>query len=110
MGILTNTQNLEREKERRRKILVWKTIESYQEDEELKEEKNKEESLMKKDTIISTNVDRPSFLIPQEITPDDCKIENEGIQILNVNIEEKKEEIINNDEEEDDNFIVDLSI
>ena len=109
MGILTNTQNLEKEKERKKKILVWKTIESFQEDElTSEEEENPKENLMKDDTIITRYMERPSFMVPQDITPDDCKIENEGNIMLNVNSEEKKGENIN--EEEDKYFVVDLSV
>ena len=37
MGIISNTENLEKEKERRKKKLVWKTVESFQEDDLSKE-------------------------------------------------------------------------
>ena len=111
MGILANTQNIEKEKERKRKKLVWKTIESFQEDEELKEEEvNPLESIGKSETIITTAGDRPSFLVPQDITPDDCKIENEGMQMLKVNPEEKKEEQKTPEEEDEENVVVDLTI
>ena len=111
MGIMNNSQCLENEKERKRKKLVWKTIESFQEDEEIKEEKiNPKDSFAISDNLISTNTYRegPSFLIPHDITPEDCKIENEGGQLLQVNTKEKKEEKI--DDPEDDNLVVDLNV
>ena len=108
MGILANTQNLEKEKERRKKKLVWKTIESFQEDDIKNEGDNKIKSSITRETIINTNLDT-SFMAPQNITPDDCKIENEGSQMLKINPQEKKEEKIDIIEE-DDLFEVDLSV
>ena len=95
MGILTNTQNLEKEKERRKKKLVWKTIESFQEDEDINKEEDIKikESLISRETLINTNLDT-SFMAPQDITPDDCKIENEGSQMLKITPQDKKEEKI----------------
>ena len=58
------------------------------------------------ETIISTSMERPSFLIPSEITEDDCKIEDEGSQNINVNSSDKKDE---SKTEEEDEFIVDPS-
>ena len=110
MGILTNTQNLEKEKERRKKKLVWKTIESFQEDEDINKEEDIKikESLISRETLINTNLDT-SFMAPQDITPDDCKIENEGSQMLKITPQDKKEEKIDKIEE-DDIFVVDLSV
>ena len=108
MGILANTQNLEKEKERRKKKLVWKTIESFQEDDIKNEGDNKIKSSITRETIINTNLDT-SFMAPQNITQDDCKIENEGSQMLKINPQEKKEEKIDIIEE-DDLFEVDLSV
>ena len=108
MGILANNQNLEKEKDRRKKKLVWKTIESFQEDDIKNEEDNKIKSSISRETIINTNLDT-SFMAPQNITPDDCKIENEGSQMLKINPQEKKEEKIDVIEE-DDLFEVDLSV
>ena len=108
MGILRNSINIDLEKERKRKKLVWKTIESFQEDEDLKEEDdNQDMKFGRSETIISTSMERPSFLIPSEITDDDCKIEDEGSQNINVNSSDKKDE--SKTEEEEDEFIVDPS-
>ena len=104
LGVFKNTNNLELEKERRKKKLVWKTIESFQEEEIGNDSIDVDDIIMKQDTIISTRMNRLSFMIPQEITPDDCKIENEGGQTIQISSSEKKEEIIN----EDDDFVVDL--
>ena len=105
---MNNTQNLEKEKERRKKKLVWKTIESFQEDDIKNEGDNKIKSSITRETIINTNLDT-SFMAPQNITQDDCKIENEGSQMLKINPQEKKEEKIDTIEE-DDLFEVDLSV
>ena len=112
MGILKNSANIEIEKERRRKKLVWKTIESFQEDEDLKGDidTKEENKLLKTDTIISTSMERPSFLIPMEISPDDCKIEDEGSQNITVGAPEKKDAPSTSmAEDDDDDFIVDLT-
>ena len=112
MGILKNSANIEIEKERRRKKLVWKTIESFQEDEDLKGDidTKEENKLLKTDTIISTSMERPSFLIPMEISPDDCKIEDEGSQNITVGAPEKKDAPSTSVAEDDeDDFIVDLT-
>ena len=77
----------------------------------MKEDDNKKEEnkLIKTDTIISTSMERASFLIPMEITPDDCKIEDEGSQNINVTPEKKEELSVSMAEDEEDDFIVDLS-
>ena len=112
MGILKNSANIEIDKERRRKKLVWKTIESFQEDEDLKGDidTKEENKLLKTDTIISTSMERPSFLIPMEISPDDCKIEDEGSQNITVGAPEKTDAPSTSmAEDDDDDFIVDLT-
>ena len=110
MGILTNTENIEKEKERRKKKLVWKTVESFQEDDLSKENEQSDDAFIRQDTILASDAERPSFMVPQEITPDDCKIENEGNQLINTNSDDKKSEKINNNEEDDDFFVVDLTL
>ena len=109
MGILQNTSSLEIEKERRKKKLVWKTIESVEEEDDKKEaDKNDANKLIKTETLIN-NVDRPSFMVPQEITPDDCKIENEGSQTIKINDDKSTEKDATQNEEEEETFVVDLT-
>ena len=110
MGIITNAENLEKEKERRKKKLVWKTVESFQEDDLSKDNDKDEDAFVRQETILTSDAERPSFMVPQEITPDDCKIENEGNQMINVNSDDKKSEKTDNKEEEDDFFVVDLTL
>ena len=58
MGMLNNNVSLDIERNKRRQKLIWKTIESFQNNEEIKEEEiNKEEPYMKQD-IISTNIEK----------------------------------------------------
>ena len=109
MGIITNAENLEKEKERRKKKLVWKTVESFQEDDLSKDNDKDEDAFVRQETILTSDAERPSFMVPQEITPDDCKIENEGNQMINVNSDDKKSEKTDN-KEEDDFFVVDLTL
>ena len=108
MGMLNNNVSLDIERNKRRQKLIWKTIESFQNNEEIKEEEmNKEEPYMKQD-IISTNIERPSFLVPMEITENDCKIETERNKLLNTTSEEQSESEPSASAIEDDDFVVDL--
>ena len=105
LGIIENSYKLQKEKEKKKKTLVWKTIESFQEDEDKEEDKNENE-FNGRETFLQTDIERPSFLIPQNFSEEDCKIENEGNQQMIKIKEEKKEDTGQNEEE--DNLIVDL--
>ena len=110
MGMLTNTENIEIEKEMIRKKLIWKTIESFQEDEIIKNElinNNNEEDFIKQDNLLSTSMNNLSFMEAKEISSEDCKIENEGIQTIKVISEEKDTEPLLNDI--DENIYVDIT-
>ena len=72
---------------------------------------NSDNSYNGRETFLPTDIERPSFLIPANFSEEDCKIENEGNQLINTNSDDKKnEKINNNEEEEDDFFVVDLTL
>ena len=48
-------------------------------------------------------------MVPQEITPDDCKIENEGSQTIKINDDKSTEKDATQNEEEEETFVVDLT-
>ena len=107
LGLLDNSNKLERERDRRRKTLKWKTVESFQE-EEAKSEENDNNNFNGRDTFLPTDIERPSFLIPANFSEEDCKIENEGNQqMIKVTKEEKKSKNEGQNEDEE-NLDVDL--
>ena len=108
MGILENSAKLEKEKERRRKTLAWKTVESFVEEVAESGETSENNNYNGRDTILPTDIERPSFLIPQNFSEEDCKFENEGIQQMFTTDNEKgkQENLVQN--EDDENLEVNL--
>ena len=108
VGVYENTLNLQKEKEAKKKKLVWKTIESYKEDEQggdegVKAIKAERNSRLSRD--IGSYNNRLSFLEPQAVGEEDTKIEDEGNQMVKANITEGS--IIS--EQDDEAIEIDLS-
>ena len=107
MGVYENSLIIEKEKERKKRRLVWKTIESFNE-----EDGNKSEgggTFLKKGTdILNRNYlsSRLSCLLPQEVGENDTQVEEEGNAIVKV---AKEDKILENAEENDDDIEVDLT-
>ena len=108
IGAYENRLNIEKEKENKKKRLIWKTIESYKE-EDVKNSLNNKNDLAKEDNIeerISNN-NRLSSLLPQEVTEEDIKIEDENNAILKT--ANKLEEKDITEDEEDEILEIDLN-
>ena len=107
LGIYENTLNLEKQKEAKKKKLVWKTIESYKEDEEGEDEGIKAIKA-ERNTRFSRQAgsfsNRLSCLDPQVVGEEDTKLEDEGNQMIKVI---KEESVIS--EQDDETLEVDLS-
>ena len=108
IGVYENNLILQKEKERKKKKLVWKTIESYKEEEDSTEEGSIKLKAGKSQfqNRISVN-NRITELLPQEVGEEDTKIEDEGNTIVK-NAKDKSETDLNI-EQEDENLEVDLS-
>ena len=107
-GMYESNLLLEKEKERKKKKLVWKTIESYKEDEDNREEGSIRLKTGKTIYQYRTSIDnRMSVLIPQEVGEEDLKIEEEGNAIIKTTKDKSESEISQDLEEE--NLEVDLS-
>ena len=107
MGIYENTLNLQKEKEAKKKKLVWKTIESYKEDEEGEDEgikaiKTERNTRFSRQAGSFSN--RLSCLDPQIVGEEDTKLEDEGNQMVKAI---KEESVIS--EQDDEALEVDLS-
>ena len=107
LGVYENTLNLEKQKEAKKKKLVWKTIESYKEDEEGEDEGIKAIKA-ERNTRFSRQAgsfsNRLSCLDPQVVGEEDTKLEDEGNQMIKVI---KEESVIS--EQDDETLEVDLS-
>ena len=107
VGLYENTINLEKEKEAKKKKLVWKTIESYKE-EEGGEDEGIKQIKAERNTRFSRQVgsfsNRLSCLEPQVVGEDDLKVEDEGNQMIKVI---KEESVIS--EQDDEALEIDLS-
>ena len=109
LNIYDNNILMEREKENIKKKLVWKTIESFKEEED--ENLTKEEKALN-DLRNNEILSRPtfnanlSFMVPQEVTEDDI-----GEEDVNNLIKSKNEKNTKNKEEEEleENIEIDLS-
>ena len=107
LGVYENTLNLEKQKEAKKKKLVWKTIESYKEDEDGEDEGIKAIKA-ERNTRFSRQAgsfsNRLSCLDPQVVGEEDTKLEDEGNQMIKVI---KEESVIS--EQDDETLEVDLS-
>ena len=107
LGVYENTLNLEKQKEAKKKKLVWKTIESYKEDEEGEDEGIKAIKA-ERNTRFSRQAgsfsNRLSCLDPQVVGEEDTKLEDEGNQMIKVI---KEESVIS--EQDDETLEGDLS-
>jgi len=102
IGAFENYQNIQKEKEQKRKRLVWKTIESFKDDDEAENNNgrlNGYENRMSFDH-------RLSVLLPQDMTDDDLKIEDEKGGMIKV-VKEVKDLT---EDEEDENLEIDLDL
>ena len=105
IGAYENRLNIEKEKERIKKKLVWKTIESYQEEDKSIDTSDK--LLFEKNDTNRISIDnRLSCLLPQEITEEDLKIEDESNAIVKTT--KKNEEKDLTEDEEDEILEIDL--
>ena len=102
MGVYENSLNIEKEKERKKRRLVWKTIESFNEEDIAGGEKPFNNG--KFDGRTSFN-NRLSCLVPQEVGEEDVKIEEEGNAMVKV----IKEDKVLTEDEEDETLEIDLS-
>ena len=107
IGVYENGLMIEKEKERKKKKLVWKTIESYKDEGDEKLNKlihsNQERENSLKNIRQSTN--RLSCLEPQEVGEEALKLEDEGNATIKVEKEDNK--VINENQEED---LIDLDL
>ena len=102
IGAYENFLNIQKEKEQKRKRLVWKTIDSFNDEDEASD--NTGESNRFSNRISFDN--RLSVLLPQEMTDDDLKIEDEKGTIIKV-VKEVKDLT---EDEEDENLEIDLDL
>ena len=102
IGAYENFLNIQKEKEQKRKRLVWKTIDSFNDEDEASD--NTGESNRFSNRISFDN--RLSVLLPQEMTDDDLKIEDEKRTIIKV-VKEVKDLT---EDEEDENLEIDLDL
>ena len=107
MGIYENSLLIEREKEKKKKRLVWKTIESFNEEDENLSEGGGIAIKAGLNTLKRNSFgNRLSCLIPQEVGEKDTQIEEEGNAMVKV---AKEEKVLENDNEEDEELEVDMS-
>ena len=106
-GVYESSLIIEKERERKKRKLVWKTIESFNEEDESNSEGGSS-SLKQGIELIkrSSFGKRLSCLLPQEVGEKDTQIEEEANAMVKV---VKEDKILENAEEDDDDIVVDLS-
>ena len=108
IGVYESNLLLQKERERKKKKLVWKTIESYKEDDDKNDVgtiKLKTGKTIYKERMSIDN--RISELLPAEVGEEDTKIEDEGNAIVKTTKEKSETDM--SVEQEDENLEVDLS-
>ena len=106
VGVYENSIRIEKEKEQKKKKLVWKTIDSFTDEENKEEENNYLMGFNPRASRMSINNDL-SCLYPQEITEKDTLPEEEGNANIKVKKEEKNELEAEDAEEED--ILIDMN-
>ena len=106
-GVYESSLIIEKERERKKRKLVWKTIESFNEEDESNSEGGSS-SLKQGIELIkrSSFGKRLSCLLPHEVGEKDTQIEEEANAMVKV---VKEDKILENAEEDDDDIVVDLS-
>lgn len=105
VGIYENSIRIEKEKEQKKRKLVWKTIDSFTDEENKEEDNNYLMGNNVRASRISINNDL-SCLDPQDITEKDILPEEEG----NANIKTKKDDKKDQEpEEEEEDILIDMS-
>ena len=102
IGAYENYINIQKEKEQKKKKLVWKTIESFKDENEVSNNKEQSNKLIKRTSINN----RLSVLLPQDMTEDDLKIEDEKGGMIKT-VKEIKDLT---EDEEDENLEIDLDL
>ena len=102
IGAYENYINIQKEKEQKKKRLVWKTIESFNDEDEVSNNTGKSSKFKNRTSIDN----RLSVLLPQEMTENDLKIEDEKGGMIKVAKEEKDL----TEDEEDENLEIDLNL
>ena len=105
IGVYENSLNIEKEKEKRKKRLVWRTIESYKEEDVNVDEGVKAVKERAKLGARGSLGGRLSCLDPQIVGEEDTKLEEEGTAIVKV----VKEEKVMTEDEEEETLEIDLS-